>query len=294
MNVTIFSRTPLAAAPWELYKALRKYTNIEVSYINKTNRYADGRFFPYHMLLAKSNGACRAAFLKADILHVHNYWFPVLDEFRKGKKVVAQFHSIPRQLNWAELMRNADICYTIRQPLHIQEYRLPGLPNLLDPDEYLPIRRKGKIKIAFAPSSRAPITSPQTKGYYEVSKILNSVAEKRDIEILWIEKMAYNSNLQMKQKADILIDDTVTGNWHRTSLEGCAFASAVINKIEMDPFVYSGLKELEATLLDLIDHPPKLKAAQERARHWILTKWHPMDLVSAYEEVYKGVLNEKP
>ena len=30
MKLAIFSKTPLAAAPWELYKALKKYRLLEV------------------------------------------------------------------------------------------------------------------------------------------------------------------------------------------------------------------------------------------------------------------------
>ena len=288
-KICLFSRTPLAAAPWELFKALRKYTDLDVSYINKTNRYADGRYFPFHLLISESNGACRKALQGAEILHVHNYWFPLLDDFREGRKVVAQFHSIPRQLNWAELMENADICYTIQQPLHIAEYHLPGLPNLIDPDEYKPIRRPGKIKIAFAPSSRAPISSPQSKGYFEVAQILKEVAAERDVEILWIERQAYETNLKTKQNAHILIDDVVTGNWHRTSLEGCCFASAVLNKNKMVPFVYANLKNLKSILFNLIDNPAVLQEAQDRARFWVLTKWHPIEQVKIYENVYRKV-----
>lgn len=290
MKLCIFSRTPLASSPWELYKALRKYTDIDVSYINKTNRYADGRYFPYHLLLADQNGTARAALRNAEILHVHNYWFPTLDEYREGRKVIAQFHSLPRQLNWAELMDNADICYTIKQPLHIKEYRLPGLPNLIDPDEYRPEPRSSRIKIAFAPTSKAPITHPQSKGYFEVANILRELAEERHVEILWIEKQAYETNLKTKQGAHILIDDVVTGNWHRTSLEGCCFAAAVLNNIKMEPFVQANLKTLKSVLIDLIDNPAKLKEAQDRARFWVLTKWHAIDLVKTYEDVYKGAV----
>jgi len=291
MKLAIFSRTPLAAAPWELFKAVRKYTDIEVVYINKTFRYADGRRFPFHLLLNHSNGRAMQSLIKADVWHIHNYLLPELKNFHQGQPVIAQFHSLPRQGNWPDLMDFADISYTIDQPLHIKEYKLPGLPNLIDPDEYFPIRREGRIKIAFAPSSKAPIGMLQSKGYYEVKKILNEVAHERqdEAEIMWIEGQEYEINLGMKQHSHILIDDVVTGNWHRTSLEGCAFGCAVINKIQMDPFFFSDLESLKSKLLMLIDHPNILKEYQEKARRWILSKWHAMDLVKRYEEVYKGV-----
>ncbi|GAI56420.1 unnamed protein product, partial [marine sediment metagenome] len=75
----------------------------------------------------------------------------------------------------------ADRCYTIKQPGQEKEYRLKGLPNIIDPDEYRPIQRKMPVKIAFAPSNRMPIDNPASKGYNEVRTILNSIARKRDV-----------------------------------------------------------------------------------------------------------------
>ncbi|GAG96194.1 unnamed protein product, partial [marine sediment metagenome] len=56
MKIAIFSKTPLAAAPWELYKALKKYTSVDASLINNTACYRDGRVFPHHLLMASDNG----------------------------------------------------------------------------------------------------------------------------------------------------------------------------------------------------------------------------------------------
>ncbi|GAH43670.1 unnamed protein product, partial [marine sediment metagenome] len=135
-KVAIFSRTPLAAAPWELYKALRKYTDIDVALINNTAQYADGRRFPYHLLMVPNNGAAMTALNESDLWHVHNYLTPQLIVAKKNQKVIAQFHSLPRLGNWQQLMNFADQCYTISQPLQEKEYGLKGLPNIIDPDEY--------------------------------------------------------------------------------------------------------------------------------------------------------------
>lgn len=293
MKVAIYSRTALAAAPWELYKVIKKYTDIDVSLINRRIRYADGRQFPYHLIMQSNNGIASEVMFKADLWHIHNYLDPDILSLRLKKPIVAQFHSLPRQGNWRDLMRVATICYTIRQPLQIREYVLPGLPNLIDPDEYRPGRRQGKIKIAFAPSSKAPVGSLQSKGYFEIQPILNSVAMKRDVEIYWIENQSYLKNLELKSQCHILIDDVVTGNWHRTSLEGMCFACAVINRIDQEPFVYASLETLEKELIKLIDDTNYLKEVQERSRLWILQNWHPIDLVKEYTRVYKGVLDGK-
>jgi len=290
MKIAIFSRTPLAAAPWELYKALKKYTTIDVNLINGTNRYRDGRIFPYHLLLTSPNGTAMRILQESDLWHIHNYLVPQLIVLKKDHKVIAQFHSLPRLGNWQQLMNFADVNYTIQQPDQEKEYKLKGLPNIIDPDEYRPIRRKMPIKIAFAPSTRMPVGNPMSKGYNEVKAILNNVAGKRDVEIVWIEGKPYEANLQLKQRSHILIDDVVTGNWHRTSLEGMCFGCVILNKVTKSPFVYATLNTLEERLLWLVDNPEILNEFQERSRLWVLQHWHAIDRIKEYVSAYREVL----
>lgn len=291
MKVAIFSRTPLAAAPWELYKALKKYTSIDVNLINGKVAYADGRTFPYHLLMTSNDGIAFKVLKESELWHVHNYLTPILTSIKKDQKVMAQFHSLPRLGNWSALMDFADRSYTIKQPLHEKEYKLKGLPNIIDPDEHRPIRRKSPVKIAFAPSSKSSIGDPASKGYYQVKEILKNVARKRAVEVVWIEGRPYQANLRLKQQSHILIDDVVTGNWHRTSLEGACFACAVFNKVMKVPFVYASLVTLEERLLWLIDNPSILNDFQERTRLWILQNWHAIDHVKKYIRVYKEMIN---
>jgi len=287
MKIAIVSRTPLAASPWELFKALRKYTHHEVTLINQIYRYGDGRSFPYHMLLNSPNGDGFSALKNADIWHVHNYWIQELDQFNKRPLVLGQLHSLPRLGSWRALIDRSDIAYTIKQPGQEKEYNLPGLPNLIDPHEYYPMRRTDKIRIAFAPTTKRPPNLTDSKGYYEVKNILAAVARERDIEIVWIEGKPYKENLKLKQSAHILIDDVVTGNWHRTSLEGACFGCAVINKVQKIPFVYANLKTLKDRLLWLIDDPVMLFDMQEQARLWVLQEWHAIDMVKEYTNAYR-------
>lgn len=287
IKICIFSSTPLAAAPWELYKALKKYTLIDVNLVNGRAKYRDGRTFPFHLLMASLDGAARKALKESELWHVHNYLDPILVFSRRKQKVIAQFHSLPRIGNWQQLMNFADRCYTIKQPLQEKEYKLKGLPNIIDPDEYRPVRRKSPVKIAFAPSTRAAIGNAASKGYYEVKAILESVAKKRDVEIVWIEGRPYETNLRLKQRSHILIDDVVTGNWHRTSLEGACFGCVIFNKVMKVPFIYASLKTLEERLLWLVDNPAILNDFQERTRLWVLQHWHAMDKVKQYTKAYK-------
>lgn len=286
MRVAIYSRTPLAAAPLELWKALRKYTDVDARLINETLRYGDGRTFPGDM--ASGTEAAAAVLKEAEVWHVHNYLPASLPGLRNGHtRVLAQFHSIPRLGNWQALMQFASLSYTIRQPLQEREYRLPTLPNLIDPDEYRPIRRPGPVTIGFAPTNRQPLGNPASKGRDEVRSVLDEVARETGAEIVWIEGVSYAANLEMKAHCHILIDDVVTGNWHRTSLEGACFACAVINRNTSAPFVFGSLPTLKEKLCWLVANRSALAALQEEARCWILQRWHAMDLVKEYVAVYK-------
>jgi len=117
--------------------------------------------------------------------------------------------------------------------------------------------------------------------------VLNNVARKRDVRIVWIERRSYVENLGLKQQSHILIDDVVTGNWHRTSLEGMCFGCAVLNKVAKSPFVYATLDTLEERLLWLVDNPEILNNFQERSRLWVLQHWHAIDQVKEYALAYR-------
>lgn len=287
MKVVIYSKTALAAAPWELFKALKKYTLHDVTLINETTRYRDGRIFPQHLLWVSNNGTAKRALANADLWHIHNYLPAQIVRFKAQQRVLAQFHSIPRLGNWKLLMKYADISYTIAQPLQEKEYKLTGLPNIIDPDEYQPGRRPKKIKIAFAPTTRTAPPSPDSKGYLAVKQTLDRVASKRHVDIEWIEGVPYEENLARKRKAHIIIDDIVTGNWHRTTLEAACFGCAVLNRVQKVPFVFANIKTLEERLLWLIDTPSVLKDFQDRMRLWALQEWHAIDRIKEYTAAYR-------
>lgn len=286
MKVAIFSRTPMAASAYELWKALRKYTAVEANLITITSGYPDGRIFPGDLTWGPR---AREALAAADVWHVNNYWHPCLDEIKPRKPILAQFHSLPRLGNWKELWDRATARVTIRQPLHEKEYQIPGLPNIIDADEYRPARRGDKIRIAFAPTSKAVIGIPCTKGYNEVRAILAKVAAARPIEVALIEGQPYERNLEMKRASHILIDDVVTGNFHRTSLEGAVYGLAVVNKNKHTPWVFANLQTLESALFRLIDEPPTLKIYQTMARTWALHDWHPVEQIKEYTAAYERI-----
>ncbi len=292
MKVVVLSRTPLAAAPWELAKAIQRYTDIDVQLVQERADYQDGRRFPRGLLIGEPGAA--QALKQADLWHVHNS-LPRMISPTPAIPILAQFHSVPRMSGWQELSAVAKMSYAIRQPAQMAEYvGLPTLPNVIDPDEYRPdpFRAPSPIIVAFAPTSRAVIGVPCSKGYHEVLGVMRRVLANRQGKVLFdlIEGAPYEQNLARKRRAHILIDDIATGSWHRTSLEGACFGCAVINASSVEPWVHAVPETLLAVIGKLVDDPAFLSDKQERARAWVLSRWHAMDAAQEYAEAYRRAL----
>ena len=298
IKVVMLSETPLAAAPYELMNCLNKYAKgIKVRLVSERNRYRDGRTFPHDVLLEETERA-NTIIRMSDIWHIHNCVFPKnYFELLGNQKILAQFHSLPIRNTFNTLSAIANACYTIDQPLHKQEYKLPGLPNVIDIEKYKPRKdwldlEKRPIRIAFAPTSRSPIGRLDSKAYDSVRAVLYTMAREKAVEVVWIEGKDYIDNLELKKDADILIDDVATGNWHRTSLEGMSFGLAVINNIRRDPFVHASLDNLMTVLKMLVKNRKILKRYKETSRNWIERNWHPKDKCQEYVNAYRELLED--
>lgn len=288
MNVVMLSKTPLAGAPWENAKCLNKYSNGEVSvrWVALKDRYLDGRIFPSDLTYGTPEAT--KAIASADIFHVHNEIFPGLETFRGGRKVLVQLHSCPLRATLNQMLALSQHQYTISQPMQTKAYGLPGLPNMMDPEEYLPEEEaKLRPRLVFAPTNEWPPHMIGSKGANEVKAILAGFTA--DFEIVFLSNMPYLLNLNVKRKADILIDDVVGNTFHRTSLEGCCFGLAVISSTQDGGWIFATLQNLRAVLQRLAREKDFVKESKARSRWWILNKWHPRNLVQQYLDAYKKI-----
>lgn len=286
MNVVMLSKTPLAGAPYENAKCINKYSNGEVSvrWVSLKDRYLDGRIFPSDLIY----GAPEAdqAIASADIFHVHNEPFPGLETFRGGRKVLVQLHSCPLRATLNQMLALSQHRYTISQPMQLRAYQLPGLPNMLDPEEYLPLdEKRTKPRIVFAPTNEWSVNMVGSKGSNEVKVILAEF--QNEFEIEFMNKMPYVLNLDVKRHSDILIDDVVGNTFHRTSLEGCCFGLAVLSSTNEGGWIFATLQNLREVLTKLAREKRFLEESRRRSRQWLTTAWHPRNLVWQYVDAYK-------
>ena len=297
MKVAIYSHTPIACAPFLQFQCLQKYAGnkIQVRFIQRTNQYRDGRLFPKDLLFHEP--AALLWLKEADVIHIHNYLPRELSRRinRQHQKVIATFHSVPRQGNWQELMRFSAKNFVIRQPLQMREYKnFSTLPNLFDIWSYTkpPLKTyTGTLNIVYCPTNKNPNTTPGTKGFLSVMPILDQLKKEHgdEINIISHSNMEYYENLRQKALGHITIDDIIGETFHLTSLEACCTGQAILTSTPPSwhyPFVYTTLQTLKERLDYLINHREFLEFTANLSRTWLEKNWNPKAMVNEYIDAY--------
>lgn len=293
IKVVMLANTPLAAAPYETMKCLNKYTDLNVRLITLKDRYADGRVFPRDLLWSENQGECLKVLKEADVLHLQNETCSWAANFLVYKKILVQLHSCPIRPVYQQLRQMYQHCYTIDQPMQLQQYHdLVGLPNLIDPEEYKPDGHVNKTPIVvFAPTNTWATNLIGSKGANEVMQVLEQLNQQRLIKSDVFSNLNYVENLQRKRSADIVIDDVVNFTFHRTALEAACFGCAVVTSYSTPEFVHGTVGNLYSTLKGLISDSTFLQTKRASSRLWVEEKWHPRELCKKYVKAYEKVLN---
>jgi predicted O-methyltransferase YrrM len=165
--------------------------------------------------------------------------------------------------------------------------------------EFQPAPKPGVITICYTPSGkheRYPAGHRlywHGKGYDTTMRVLERLAASHGIalEVVRRSQISHAESLAMKRRAHIVIDECVTGSYHRNSLEGLAAGCVVINGVGLLPAVeqvfrecaggaaqlpctFSTLADLEQTLAGLIAQGgPALEALGRASREWIERQW---------------------
>jgi hypothetical protein len=148
-----------------------------------------------------------------------------------------------------------------------------------------------------------------TKAYHETVSVLEALAKQGVLTYDVIERVSNQECLSRKQRAHVVIDEVVTGNFHRSSLESLAQGAVVLAHlppiavrrmgqflepaaIETWPWIDTHLSTLERTLRELADDPERVAQLRTRSRQWMERYWDDRDLVrNNFVEVYKSVIS---
>jgi len=285
MKIVHYKKTPLAYAPDWLSMAINKYSEHESSVVT------------YPKQLPKP--------AKDTVVHFHNRFVPY------AGPCLIQYHSEPDEPN---LMHPKDHPTAPERRLVVAHYH-PTLPEYKDMHPvrnvvdfrrpqfaYTPVR---KFKVGYSPSVTRRISRWYDKGYEKTVQILQRVAkEVPEMEVDIIAGVCLDECLRRKRDCSVLIDECVTGSYHRSGLEGLALGKVTIAGMDaavvdvfqnvsgsvLIPFTICGIDYLCNKLIRLSKDIDALRERGLHNRQWFENFWAPEQIVAEYVEHYKEVL----
>ena len=300
------SATPIAGSPLIVSRLLARH-----GYCSRCiapGRYPDGRDFGCDVHPAQTE--LRDELLsRAEIIVAHNGGPASQRWFRAAllqRRVCVIYHSQPHRVDRSleGLGAPAAVLGQYQPRLYGGQYPLVGNLIPLDEPEYQPAesgtRQQGKVRIAYAPSNSSSCFDRKksafwdNKGYQATVGILARLAKRDDVEVDVISGCTLKECLRRKRQAHIVIDECVTGSYHRSSLEGLAVGAFVINaadRLSLDaarhcaggavpPFVISRLDGLLPKLTQLVEAgPAELIRRGLAGRRWMEQCWSPAELI---------------
>ncbi len=299
--------TPLAGSPLITSRLLGRY-----GYQSRCiagGKYPDGRDFGCDIHPAQEK--LRDELLeRADIIVAHNggpAWAGWFQRAVEHKQVCVVYHSGPSRVDRILERLGAPAAVLAQYQPRLYGGQYPLVANLIPLDEpnYQPATqdkaRQVKVRIAYAPSNDSACFDRKdpdfwdNKGYQATLSILAGLADRDDVEVDIITGCDLKQCLDRKGKAHIVIDECVTGSYHRSSLEGLALGTVVINAADRrsldaakhctggaePPFVISRLDGLLPKLTELVEvGPTELVRRGLANRRWMEQCWSPADLIS--------------
>lgn len=281
MKILLIKKTRLANAPDELAFALNKYTNVicDIDCIPKPGY---------------------------DILHFNNIYIPC-----KHKNKLIQYHSEPTRVTFSKHFQEFPKIELVLSQYHatLPEYKhCKIVRNIInfENDAYNVIANNvdiNKIKIGFSPSTTQKVNEFYNKGYEETKEILEKLKDVIEYDI--ITGVSLSECLYRKSQCDIIIDECVTGSFHRSGLEGLALGKMTIcyineetlkilknsSKSNTIPFENVHIDKLYSYLLTCSKLPISFfNEKGKKNRAWMEKYWHPRDIAFEFVEIYKKMI----
>ncbi|HEY0953649.1 MAG TPA: capsular polysaccharide synthesis protein [Roseateles sp.] len=308
LSIVSYATSPVAGVPALLADCISHATRHRAQCLWPTGSYGNGVSFAGGQCWGRRPQQVLTALEAADVVIVHNGKIdPAHAGVLRGKRLVTLAHNY----GWNVDMR------------HVREAGMPGLvvgqyqatlpefagwglvPNpvpLWQADHRPEPKDEHVIRIAYTPSGRHERYPAghrlhwHGKGWQTTTQVLARLARRHpglvQIDSTANGQLSHAEALAVKRRAHIVIDECVTGSYHRNSLEGLAAGAVVVNGVglldgveqalrrcapgaEGDlPFVFSTLDGLEATLQRLIAQGPQALASLGRTnREWMERHW---------------------
>jgi hypothetical protein len=310
------ARTNCAGAIWRIHDAINNYTEHTCRTITASS-ITNGRRYPQDVLLNQPHEV-KHLLIKADVIHFHN-WIdheaPEMAQYRHylaGKRLVLQYHTEPallqRQFRRDVITRDDITTLTIAQK-HQRFYpnSIP-VPNMVDIWDFnlLPVPRKNpKLRVIYTPSDlKSYAVYGNTccgKGYPQVLPVLKKLQAEGLIDFDVITDKTWEELMPLKQRADVCIDECVTGGYHLCSLEALsqglvtiawldeqtqAAIHGIVGHETILPWINIKQTDMESSLRSLVANPAMVAEVKAASRRWMEENWDPKILVKRFFSAY--------
>lgn len=319
INVVHITENPIAGAPINLSNALNKYQSdkIRSRHIAQSDR-NENRVFDSDIIVdQEKEGFLRDILEQADIIHLHNFYqnqhlfrkHPKLWDVVMKKKRVWQAHT-QRDISWMSMedgLNDKRAKHLVIGQYHPRMYpECEVVPNVIDifeqalmPDWSV----KNEIpRVVYSPS-RIRCKGWDNKGYDETIPVLQRLVDDRRITAEIIFNVTHNECLSKRRRADISIDEIVTGSYHLVSLESLSAGLVTIAGLDTIqiatlehltgsrelPWVIAGPKTLEEKIRCLVSDPEYVMGARARSRAWMEKYWNPKVTTEKFIKIYESL-----
>lgn len=303
LRIVSYATTPVAGVPEILARCIDAATEHSAQCVWAGGSYGNGVAFAGGISWGHQPREALALLEAADVVIVHNGKVdPAHARLLHDKPIVTMAHNYGWNVDMQHVRRGMPGVVVGQYQATLPEFAgWQVVPNPLPLWEYEQSQGlKGeRITIAYTPSGRHERYPTghrlywHGKGYDTTMRVLDRLAQSTSVQLETTAggQVTHERALQMKQRAHIVIDECVTGSYHRNSLEGLAAGAVVINGLGLLdgvdqafrhcapeagalPFVCCELPALEGVLLGLLEQGPAALAALGQAnRKWMEQHW---------------------
>jgi Glycosyl transferase family 2/Capsular polysaccharide synthesis protein/N-terminal domain of galactosyltransferase len=302
LNIVSYATTPAAGVPVLLARCINARTPHRARCVWGTHTYGNGVAFDRDIEWKDSPVEARAQLEAADLVVVHNgKTDPYHAELLRGKPVITMAHNYIWNVDCGFVNRGQPGVVVGQYQATLPEFAgWSAVPNPapLWEELFQPSAKPEPVGIAYTPSGsheRYPREHPlywHSKGYASTTVALERLRARYSVRLrVTGERMlSHREALDAKRSAHVVIDECVTGSYHRNSLEGLAAGCVVVNGVgilpEMTalfahmsgsdevPFVTCDLESLERCLASLIECGSAALAERGAAnRRWMERHW---------------------
>lgn len=316
LQIVSYATTPVAGVPAILARCINARTKHRARCVWGTRSYGNGVDFTGDIEWTAAAGEAEAALQAADVVIVHNGKVePQHRAILAGKAIVTMAHNYGWNVDESFVRQGFPAVVVGQYQATLPEFEgWDVVPNPLPiwEDAFMPGTKGEAITVCFTPSGRHERYALDhklywhSKGYETTMRALERLAAKYPIrlEVINGNQISHDESLAMKRRSHIVIDECVTGSYHRNSLEGLATGCVVVNGVGLlpgvedvfrrcaggavNPFVHAGLDQLETVLTTLIERGAEMLVLDGiNNRRWMESHW---DFTQQWEQFWAPVL----